>query len=522
MSVVRQGDLVVAIGTGGRSPALATYLTAHVGEELGPEYGTLLDLLSEAREAMRAAGRSSEDADWQRAFDSGILDLVRAGRVAEAKELLEHVSLIVVGLNHRNAPVDLLERMTVPARALPKALHDLAAREHLAEVVVLSTCNRTEVYARATQFHPGVGDVARLPRRHRRRSTPTTSPTSSTRTTTTPRSRTSSRVAAGLDSMIVGESEILGQVREAWRIAEHEGTAGPLLSRMFRHAVESGKRARTETGIGRHAVSISSAAVTVAAEQLGSLEGRRVLVIGAGDDGRGHGASRSRARASGEIVVANRTPSRGRGARRAGRRPSRSRSTTSPTRSSTPTCCCRPPAPTEVLIERADIEMVMERRDGRAAARRRRRACRATSTPASREVTASRCSTSTTSRALGEQSLQQRRAEIGKVREILTDRDRALPQRARRRARSRRSSPRCATRGEDVRAGRARALPRQARRPRPATRATRRRRSRRASSTSCCTSRPCALKDAAGTPRGELYADALGALFELDLPDADE
>ena len=88
LSVIRQADLVVAIGTGGRSPALAAHLRRRFTDELGPEYGVLLDLLSEAREAMRASGRSSEDADWQRAFDSGIVDLVRAGRVADAKELL--------------------------------------------------------------------------------------------------------------------------------------------------------------------------------------------------------------------------------------------------------------------------------------------------------------------------------------------------------------------------------------------------------------------------------------------------
>ena len=70
------------------------------------------------------------------------------------------MSLIVVGLNHRTAPVDLLERMTVPDEQLAKVLHDLAAREHLLEVVVLSTCNRTEVYARCTHFHPAVGDVS--------------------------------------------------------------------------------------------------------------------------------------------------------------------------------------------------------------------------------------------------------------------------------------------------------------------------------------------------------------------------
>ncbi len=88
MSLIRRADLVIAIGTGGRSPALATYLRRRFSEEIGTEFEVLIDLLSEAREALRSTGRSSEDADWQRAFDSGIVDLVRAGRVADAKELL--------------------------------------------------------------------------------------------------------------------------------------------------------------------------------------------------------------------------------------------------------------------------------------------------------------------------------------------------------------------------------------------------------------------------------------------------
>jgi siroheme synthase-like protein len=87
-SVVRRGDLVVTVGTGGRSPALAAWLRARLDAELGPEYETLLELLAEAREDMRAGGRSSEDADWNRALDSGMLDLIRAGRVGDAKELL--------------------------------------------------------------------------------------------------------------------------------------------------------------------------------------------------------------------------------------------------------------------------------------------------------------------------------------------------------------------------------------------------------------------------------------------------
>jgi len=89
MSVVRQGDLVVTIGTGGRSPALATYLRDHVTSEMGPEWAVLLELLSEAREAVRATGTSSEDIDWRQALDSGMLDLIRDGRVADAKELLQ-------------------------------------------------------------------------------------------------------------------------------------------------------------------------------------------------------------------------------------------------------------------------------------------------------------------------------------------------------------------------------------------------------------------------------------------------
>ena len=88
MSVIRRGDLVVSVGTGGRSPALAAELRRRLEEEIGPEYEMLLDLLSEAREALRDEGRSSEEADWQSVFDGGIVELVRTGRVDEARELL--------------------------------------------------------------------------------------------------------------------------------------------------------------------------------------------------------------------------------------------------------------------------------------------------------------------------------------------------------------------------------------------------------------------------------------------------
>ena len=177
------------------------------------------------------------------------------------------MSLIVVGLNHRTAPVELLERMTVPEELLAKVLHDLAAREHLLEVVVLSTCNRIEVYARCTHFHPAVGDVSAFLADYSG-----TDPDDFAELLYTYYDDAAVAhlfaVAAGLDSMIVGESEILGQVRDAWQTAVREGTA-PQLAGLFRHAVESGKRVRSETGIGRHPVSIPSAAVSVAADGTG-------------------------------------------------------------------------------------------------------------------------------------------------------------------------------------------------------------------------------------------------------------
>ena len=133
------------------------------------------------------------------------------------------MSVIVVGLNHRTAPVEMRERVAVPSSRLDKALHDLSSREHLAEVVLLSTCNRIEIYARSTKFHSAVSDildflaeqggappedVLRAPlhvlRRQRRRAI-------------------SSGSTAGLDSMIIGEGEILGQVRGAWQLAGDGG-----------------------------------------------------------------------------------------------------------------------------------------------------------------------------------------------------------------------------------------------------------------------------------------------------------
>ena len=219
------------------------------------------------------------------------------------------MSLVVVGLNHRTVPVELLERLAIAPAALPKALESLGRCEHLAEVVLLSTCNRTEVYANATLFHPAMQDV-----RDFLSDVSGVDPDEFSDLLYAYHDDAAVAhlfgVAAGLDSMIIGEGEILGQVREAWQAAEREEASGPLLSRTFRHAIEVGKRARTETAIGRHAVSVSSAAVSLANSRLGTLDDRRVLVLGAGEMGEGMALALAGAGVL-EIVVANRTMSRG-------------------------------------------------------------------------------------------------------------------------------------------------------------------------------------------------------------------
>ncbi|MGH9183575.1 MAG: glutamyl-tRNA reductase [Acidimicrobiales bacterium] len=215
---------------------------------------------------------------------------------------------MVVGLNHRTAPLELLERMTVSSERLPKALGDLVGREHVTEAVVLSTCNRIEVYVHAERFHGAVQDVrsffaqvAFLPPEEFADHLYTFHDAAAVAQLLT--------VTAGLDSALVGESEILGQVKRAWERAVAEGATGPVLNVLFRHAVEAGKRVRTETGIGRHTTSVSQAAVALAAERLGTLVGRRVLVLGAGEMGEGMVAALARA-GVGELLIANRTQAR--------------------------------------------------------------------------------------------------------------------------------------------------------------------------------------------------------------------
>jgi glutamyl-tRNA reductase len=218
------------------------------------------------------------------------------------------VSVVVIGLNHRTAPLDLLERMTVGEGQLPKALHDLCTREHVSEALVLSTCNRTEVYAVAERFHGAYSDIRSFLAEFSFLPPEDFADHLYVHYDSAAAAHLMS-VTAGLDSAVLGESEIQGQVKQAWVRARDEGAAGPALNLLLRHALEAGKRARTETGIARNIASVSQAAVAMASDRLGGVAGKTVLVLGAGEMGEGMAVALAGAGVR-EVLVANRTAAR--------------------------------------------------------------------------------------------------------------------------------------------------------------------------------------------------------------------
>ncbi|MEU8197496.1 glutamyl-tRNA reductase [Microbispora amethystogenes] len=218
------------------------------------------------------------------------------------------MSILVVGLSHRTTPVALLERVTVSGDALVKLLHDLQADENVSEALVVSTCNRVEVYAAVDRFHGGLGAVTGLLAAH----------------SGLPHERLAPHlyvhyedravqhlftVACGLDSMVVGEGQILGQIRTALRLAQEEGTAGTTLNELAQHALRAGKRAHADTGIDRAGASLVGVGLTLAERVLGPIAGRRALVVGAGSMSALSAATLSRAGVT-DIVIANRTRER--------------------------------------------------------------------------------------------------------------------------------------------------------------------------------------------------------------------
>jgi glutamyl-tRNA reductase len=219
------------------------------------------------------------------------------------------VSVVVVGLNHRTVPLPVLELMTVPSARLPKALHELAGCQHLSEVVVVSTCLRTEVYAVAHRYHGAVSDVRNFLAGWSGHP-PETFAGDLYDYFDEAAVAQLFRVASGLDSAVLGEGEVLGQVGDAWEAARDEGTAGPVLSILFRHAIEAGKRVRSETLIARGTTSLSQAAVALAGAQIGHLAGRTTLVIGAGEMGEAMAQALAGGLEAGPLLVANRTSSK--------------------------------------------------------------------------------------------------------------------------------------------------------------------------------------------------------------------
>jgi glutamyl-tRNA reductase len=218
------------------------------------------------------------------------------------------VSVVVIGLNHRTVPLELLERTSVAADALPKALHDLLSRPNVDEAVLLSTCNRTEVYAVAERFHGAFRDIRDFLCDLAGMAPEQLQPHLYSQHDAAAAAHLFS-VAAGLESAVLGESEILGQVRTAWATAQAEGAARSGLNQLFRHALEVGKRARTETAIGRSTASVSHAAVEMVTERFGPLQDAKVLVVGAGEMGEGIVSALTGA-GVGHVTVVNRTHER--------------------------------------------------------------------------------------------------------------------------------------------------------------------------------------------------------------------
>jgi glutamyl-tRNA reductase len=211
------------------------------------------------------------------------------------------MSLFVLGINHQTAPVSLRERVAFSAEAVPAALDALKTLPQVQEVALLSTCNRTELYAVSNDdgqaladwlaTHPDdIGDLHAYLYRHRDADAV----------------RHLFRVATGLDSLVLGEPQILGQVKDAWATARHAGTLGSQLDRLFQHAFTTAKRARTDTRIGANPVSVASAAVRLAQESFARLEDSTVLMIGAGETIELAARHLVQARAK-RLLVANRT-----------------------------------------------------------------------------------------------------------------------------------------------------------------------------------------------------------------------
>jgi len=191
------------------------------------------------------------------------------------------MNLIVVGVSYRTAPVPVLERLVAAPPDVPELLAQLAAQPYVGEALVLSTCNRVEVYAGVSAFHGGLSDIVAV-LAARAGATPTELAPYAYVHYDGEAVRHAFRVATGLDSMVVGEAQILGQLRDAYAIASEHDATGRLLHELMQQALRVGKRAHAETGIDRAGQTIVSAALELAGDGGAGVAGRSALVIGAG------------------------------------------------------------------------------------------------------------------------------------------------------------------------------------------------------------------------------------------------
>jgi len=215
------------------------------------------------------------------------------------------MSVLVVGVSHRSAPVEVLERLALTGDGVSKLAGDVSSCEHVTEATVLATCNRLEVYAEVDRFHGSVEDVSRLIAEGAGELPEALLPHLYVHYDDGAVSHLF-HVAAGLDSMVVGEGQILGQAREALRLGQEVGTVGPALNSLFQQALRVGKRSHAETDIDRAAPSMVTAALDLAVAEIGPVTGKKVLVVGAGAMASLATATASRLGAA-DITVVNRT-----------------------------------------------------------------------------------------------------------------------------------------------------------------------------------------------------------------------
>ncbi|MGO4256505.1 glutamyl-tRNA reductase [Marmoricola sp. RAF53] len=218
------------------------------------------------------------------------------------------MSVLVIGMSHNSAPVEILEQVARDSEGTVKLIREVVDNEHVVEATVLSTCNRIEVYAEVDRFHGSVEAISRM--------LLAASPELLDRLVPHLYVHYDDgavshlfHVASGLDSMVVGESQILGQAREALRVGQETGTVGPALNSLFQQALRVGKRSHAETDIDRAGPSLVTAALEQTTPHLGRSTGLRTMVIGAGAMAGLATAALQRAGAA-SIVIANRTPAR--------------------------------------------------------------------------------------------------------------------------------------------------------------------------------------------------------------------